>query len=363
MSLEWTTEAEIASQPAVWRMWSNELPKIAEDTRRWIARSCPDEIWLCGAGTSAFVGEAISVAVDGMIMGIPVRAVPSTDLVMRPFDYARTGRRPLVVSFGRSGNSSESVGTLDVLDRLKPNADRLNITCNADSALAEISPKGSGEQRLIVLPEECHDQGFAMTLSYTTMLLTALACLGDCPVDRISGRMNRLANAADELLARKMAFPMPERAVFLGSGPLCGIAREAALKVLELTAGQVVTSWDSILGFRHGPKSIVNDRTTIFVFASSDELPRKYSDDLISEMRRQYPRTSLIPIGQNMPGRAPVALEVNGTGHDVWDASLHVVVPQLVAVSWSKALSLNVDNPFAEHGNLTRVVSNVKLYA
>src|SRR3546814_9422282 len=45
-----------------------------------------------------------------------------------------------------------------------------------------------------------------------------------------------------------------DRVVFLGSGPMLGIARECHLKLQELTDGQIICKHDSFLGFRHGPK-------------------------------------------------------------------------------------------------------------
>ncbi|MCW1040792.1 tagatose-6-phosphate ketose isomerase, partial [Streptococcus anginosus] len=59
-----------------------------------------------------------------------------------------------------------------------------------------------------------------------------------------------------------------DRVVYLGSGSLAGLAHEAHLKVLEVTAGQVEASFESSLGFRHGPKSIVNEDTLVFLFLS-----------------------------------------------------------------------------------------------
>lgn len=64
---------------------------------------------------------------------IPIRAVASTDLVTAPRQYLRPDRVPLVISFGRSGNSTESIGVMSVLDAPAPVAPRLNITCNAAS--------------------------------------------------------------------------------------------------------------------------------------------------------------------------------------------------------------------------------------
>ncbi|MDA7963477.1 SIS domain-containing protein [Ruegeria sp.] len=356
----WATETEIAAQPDIWEAWSHILPGIAADIAAWVTARKPDVIWLTGAGTSAFIGDALAVFLDARLQGIPVRAVASTDLVARPGDYLKPGLRPLVVSFGRSGDSSETIGTLDLLDRTCPAADRLNITCNATSALATRDHPGPGTQKVIVLPDACHDQGFAMTSSYTTMLLTALACLSGAKADEISGNLGTLATAARDVLQSVPDLPCPARAVFLGSGPFLGTARESALKVLELTAGQVVTAWDSTLGFRHGPKAITDDQTTVFVFLSSDPLSRKYDDDIVAELRSQFPATRTVSIGDPAAGATPDLSLPNGLP-DVWNTALYVLVAQVLSVAWSKSLNLNVDNPF-EGGNLSRVVSHVRLY-
>ncbi len=359
---DWQTESEIAAQPAIWRSWASKLPRIAAEIRTWVEQRKPDEIWLCGAGSSAFIGDAIAVSVNGCRRGIPVVAIASTDLVAYPGDYFKQCKRPLVVSFGRSGNSSESIGTLNLLDQYAPDADRLSITCNAESALARSHTASAGEQRIIVLPDECHDKSFAMTSSFTTMLLTAIACLDDKPVEQIEGLLQKLAAGADALLGIDLAPARPARVVFLGSGPFKGAARESALKVLELTAGRVVTSWDSTLGFRHGPKAIMDDETTVIVFLSAQSLARKYDRDVVDEIRSQFPRSKVTTIGSNIDGATPADIEIVGADDDLWNVVLCMIISQRLSVQWSKSLSLNVDNPFT-NGNLTRVVSGVRLYA
>ena len=77
-----------------------------------------------------------------------------------------------------------------------------------------------------------------------------------------------------------------ERVVYLGSGLFQGLAREAALKLGELTNGAVATCFDSPLGFRHGPKTFITDSTLVMVFVSNDPLTRRYDLDLIDELRR-----------------------------------------------------------------------------
>src|SRR4029078_2946049 len=70
---------------------------------------------------------------------------------------------------------------------------------------------------------------------------------------------------------RALAQLKKHRFFYLGRGTLGGPARQSALKLLELTAGEVVTYFDSPLGFRHGPKSVL-DRDTIVVECVSDSV-------------------------------------------------------------------------------------------
>lgn len=358
----WATTREIRRQPAIWRSFAPRLAGVAAEIKAWIAERRPDEVWFCGAGTSAFVGETLASYLNTAPGPVRFRAIPTTDLIAAPRNYLRPGVKLLVVSFGRSGNSSETIGTLDLLAAHAPEADRLHITCNANSALARTDNAGPGELRNIVLPPETDDSGFAMTSSYTTMLLTALACFDPTPPAPVAQLLARLADGAEQLLAgqldRLIALPTPERAVFLGSGPLTGSSRESALKVLELAAGQIPTSWDSTLGFRHGPKAITNGNTRVFVLLSSDPHTRRYDTDLATEVAAQFGDHVVLRLGDPAAG---ADIPVPSVGNDAWSSVLYVMVAQLLSVIWSHKLGMTVDNPFAS-GNLTRVVAGVKLY-
>lgn len=358
----WATTREIKRQPPIWRSFAPRLAGVAAEIKAWIAERRPDEVWFCGAGTSAFVGETLATYLNTAPGPIRFRAIPTTDLIAAPRNYLRPGVKLLVVSFGRSGNSSETIGTLDLLAAHAPEADRLHITCNANSALARTDNAGPGELRNIVLPPETDDSGFAMTSSYTTMLLTALACFDPAPPAPVAELMAQLADGAEQLLAgqldRLIALPIPERAVFLGSGPLTGSSRESALKVLELAAGQIPTSWDSTLGFRHGPKAITNGQTHVFVLLSSDPHTRRYDTDLATEVAAQFGDHVVLRLGDPAAG---ADIPVPSVGNDAWSSVLYVMVAQLLSVIWSHKLGMTVDNPFAS-GNLTRVVAGVKLY-
>lgn len=337
---------EILAQPAIWRNWGAHLP--VADLRQWIAGTGTDEVWFCGAGTSAYIGDILAAGLEGQ-PGTRFRSVPTTDIVARPHAYLR-GHPKLIVSFGRSGNSTESIGLLDALDALAPGWPRLNITCNGTSALAT-DPKA----KVITLPEATHDQGFAMTSSFSTMLLTAAALFDvSLPADLAAQRFAALADALQALLPtftdQAATTRLPQRAVFVGSGPLAFAAREAALKVMELAAGQIPALWDSTLGFRHGPKSFTVGETDLWLFRSSDPHTRAYDEDLLAELRTQFPNSKV------------TAPDIPQPFADLWSAPLYVTLAQVLAVTWSDALGLNVDDPFAGQGTLTRVVSGVKLH-
>ncbi|SHJ23976.1 SIS domain-containing protein [Wenxinia saemankumensis] len=354
------TWTEIHRQPEIWESWAPELAARAGEIRRWIAARGIEEVWLSGAGTSAFIGDVLAAGPPPLrpdpLRPDPLRLVPvpTTDIVACPQDVLGASGRILSLQFGRSGDSSESVGLLDLLDAHRPDIDRLHVTCNADGALATRVAPGPGEARALVLPSATHDAGFAMTSSFTTMLLSAAACLGICDAAAALPRLAAGARALLPALASRPA-PRPGRAVFLGSGALKGVARESALKVLELTAGRTITQWDSPLGYRHGPKSAVDGATSVYVLLHPDPGTRRYDADVADEIARQFPDIPVTTIG---PG-GDIAVE--GTGDPRLDAALYVLPAQILSARWSQELGLPVDDPF-QGRNLTRVVTGVTLY-
>ena len=119
---------------------------------------------------------------------------------------------------------------------------------------------------------------------------------------------------------------------------------------MELAAGQIPALWDSTLGFRHGPKSFTTPETDLWLFRSAAPHTRAYDEDLLAELRTQFPASQV------------TAPEIPQPFGDLWAAPLYVAIAQILAVTWSDALGLTVDDPFAGQGTLTRVVSGVKLH-
>ena len=146
----------------------------------------------------------------------------------------------------------------------------------------------------INLTPETHDQSFAMTSSYSNMYLATYLAFNLDKLDEITAEVEKLAVAGQHFLddqfglAQKIVDEFDyNRIVYLGNIGLKGVAQESALKTLELTAGKVATMYDSELGFRHGPKSIIDDNTLTVAYLSDDEYRRRYELDLVKEMAHQ----------------------------------------------------------------------------
>lgn len=342
---QWHTWQEIHAQPAIWEAFLPEIMAQRDDLRDWIKASDVSEVWFSGAGTSAYIGDFLAAGL-ATSNEMTFRSVASTDLVSAPTQFV-TNSKPLVVNFGRSGNSAETIGVLNVLDALLQDAPRLNITCNAESVLAT---RQARRARTIVLPDDTHDKGFAMTSSYTTMLLTALTIFSpDVRPDAGSDLATRLRAALPEFAALAQDMAMPSRIVVVGSGALRFMAREAALKIMELTAGKIPVLWDTSLGFRHGPKSFVTPGTHVLSLTSADPDIARYDRDLVVELRKQFDDISVSEI-------APTDMP------DLWGGVLQATAAQIIAATLSSRLGLNVDDPFSGQGTLTRVVADVRLY-
>ncbi|BBD96751.1 SIS domain-containing protein [Sphingobium amiense] len=316
---------------------------------------------LAGAGTSAFIGDSLAPFLS-RVLGRSVEAIATTDIVSAPHLYLRREAPTLLISFGRSGNSPESSAAIDLADRMIGETYHLIVTCNADGALARLA---GPRIATLVLPEATHDRAFAMTSSFTAMMLTALRVLGgpggaqaataaiaDAIVDLIEGEEDRAARLAAQGF---------ERAVFLGSGVLAGVAREAALKLMELSDGAVATCFDTSLGFRHGPKTFITDRTLAVMFVSSDPLTRRYDRDLLTELLKDGKCGMVIAISTREESCETIRISALEDASDAELALAYIVPAQLLAYQWSLKLGLDPDSP-NRSGTVNRVVQGVEIH-
>jgi tagatose-6-phosphate ketose/aldose isomerase len=366
----WTAR-EIAQQPAVLRKTHVALVAGKDALDRFLRPlldRAATRVILTGAGTSAFIGECLAPWLAARLR-CRVEALATTDLVCAPHLYFESATPTLLLSFARSGNSPESVAAVDLADRFVGEVHHLAITCNADGALSRrIAVAGRG--LAIVLPEETHDRSFAMTSSFSCMMCAALAALSG--IDRMAARLERVAQAVEAVIAmqagamRTISGRGYERVVYLGSHIFKGLAREAALKLMELTDGAMIAAHDSPMGFRHGPKTVVNERTLVVIFLSNDAYARRYDLDLLEELRRDGRAGGLLAIAGRDDGM-PAAVEriLIPAMADAEDVDLlvpFVVAPQIFAFEQSIGRGLSPDNPNVS-GTVHRVVQGVRIHA
>jgi tagatose-6-phosphate ketose/aldose isomerase len=365
---DWTSR-EIRQQPAAWSETRAALAAIEPAARRFLAPLLARQnlrIILTGAGSSAYLGRCIAPEL-GASLGLRVEAIATTDLVAGPRLYFQRDVPTLLVSFARSGNSPESLAAVELAERSVSECYQLIITCNTDGALYR-RESGKRSTLAVLLPDMTHDRGFAMTSSFSSMLLAAWslfapATFTDDACTRI-GRAGAITlDAAPALLRPLLARPF-RRTVYLGSCGLHGLANEAALKLLELSDGGVAALSESTLGFRHGPKTFVTPDCLAVVFLSSDRLTRRYDLDLVRELA-----------SDGIAGRvlALSGADTDLAGIDVWvvpgmngasDAQLafpYLVFAQLYAYGISLALGCTPDNPSAA-GVVSRVVKGVTIH-
>ena len=365
------TTAEIAQQPALW----NELAALLEAEQiqldaflgDWLSNP-QHRVILTGAGSSGFIAEMVADHINAQ-WPADVRAVHTTSLLTHPRLYLQADRPTLLVSFGRSGSSPESVAAVEVVREHVQHTRFLDITCNADGELARMGRQRNDTCTVLMPPASC-DRGFAMTSSLSCMLLAALTVLDASPWTLRLQRLRALAALALEAglhwdsAVAGLTHEAFSRVIYLGSGPLEACAREAALKLQELTAGRICAFANTPMGFRHGPKSLVDDETLVVVMRSTQSLARRYEQDLIAELRRDGIAARVFTLGPLMSGElddVSLPLPALPLLADAWLAPVWLGFAQRLALQRSAAQGLAPDNPFPG-GTVNRVVQGVTIH-
>ena len=370
------TAKEIIQQPDTWRESIKNLIKNKIEIKSFIDSFLSKKefrIILTGAGTSAFAGEVCEPYLTSLL-NKRVEAIATTDLVASPKSYFIKGMPTLLISFARSGNSPESVHAVNLASQLVDDLYQIVITCNENGKLAK-NTVNDEKSLLLLMPPQTNDLGFAMTSSFTTMVLNAMAVFNINNIENFSSDVDKLSNSVNDFIENNIEKVTSlsnedfERIVYLGSSTSKGIARESALKVLELTAGKVNASYDTPLGFRHGPKSVVDDKTVSVIYISNDEYTRKYDLDLAKEMLAHKKNDKVVIVGDNIEedilNKADYVFNVENINYNVENEVLlplqQIIFGQMLSFLKSVNLGITPDNP-CPTGEVNRVVQGVILH-
>lgn len=365
------TEEEIRQQPASWIRSLNNISSIRSAIDRFLTPLlCKNDlrIILTGAGTSAFIGDIIAPWLSRHT-GKNITAVPTTDLVTNPMDYLTPAHPLLLVSFARSGNSPESVAAVELANQFVPECYHLSITCNEAGNLYQ-NAVDSDNAFALLMPAETHDRGFAMTSSITTMMASCLAVFAPDMINNqtfrdVADRCQTILTSLGDFSKGVFGNEPWKRIVYLGSGGLQGAARESALKVLELTAGKLAAFYDSPTGFRHGPKSLVDNETLVVVFISSHPYTRQYDLDLLAELRRDQQALRVVAIAAEsdpvINAGPHILLPPSRAFIDTELAFCFLIYAQVFALMQSISVGNTPDTPSAS-GTVNRVVQGVVIH-
>ena len=370
----WTSR-EIYQQPETWLKTFEQIRKEKDAISRFIQKvtSQPDyDIILTGAGTSEYVGNSIFPFL-ATLNDHKVKSYGTTDIVAYPEDYLSKTKPTLLISFGRSGNSPESVAAVEVANAVCENICHLFVTCNHDGALSRFA-EGKDNCYAINLTPETHDQAFAMTSSYTNMYLaTVLSFLTD-KLDEYEPVIRELAENVKKIhqeyfgclekLVDEFDF---SRIVYLGSNCLKGVSQESGLKMCELTAGQVMTTFDSTMGFRHGPKSVVCPGSLDVIYLSDDPYTRQYDLDIIRELSPERNGNRIMAVSSYADPEVEklvdyfVTFENKDRYDNVFLGLEYINIAQCIAMLKSISMGVKPDTP-SPSGVVNRVVKGVTIY-
>jgi tagatose-6-phosphate ketose/aldose isomerase len=373
------TPAEIAQQPQTWQSTFSIFKKRRLELAEFLAGAgfagtaqAKPTVFLVGAGTSDYVGRSLAPLLR-RLWQCEVIAVPSTTLLTHAEQCLIPGRNYLWISFSRSGNSPESVAVLEKALERHPEIHHIIVSCNANGQMIRCA-SGHSQAFTGVLDDAVNDRGLAMTSSFSNMVVFGQCMAHTHETMQYEDILGRLVQAGKSFLpaaadaAAALAHESFTRVCFLGSGALAGTAIESSLKVLELTAGKVLSMSESALGLRHGPMAALDKSTLLVAFLASDEHVAQYEKDLLRELtKKQLVKTKIVVGGHSTfspDGLADRYLspEIAHAVPDDCRPPVDVLFGQLLGLFFSLRFNLMPDQP-SPGSAITRVVENVRIYA
>jgi glucosamine--fructose-6-phosphate aminotransferase (isomerizing) len=361
MSIEdYATYREIKSQAEAWR---NAL-EIAS------AASLPnatqyEQVIFTGCGSTYYLSLA-AAALYQELTGYAARAVPAGELFLNPqVSVGRTlaphdllskssagvdnpsgqddiplHEKILLVAISRSGTTTETVKAVEKFKK-GYHGDVLVIS-TYDSSLSAL-----GDHHLII--SKGQEESIAQTRSFTSMYVAATAfCARMAGREDLVKAMAKLPEIGKGLIGNYESFAKEigenldfDRFYFLGSGIRYGLACEANLKIKEMTLTH--SEPFHFLEFRHGPMSMVNEKTVIVGLLSESNVG--YEKAVLNEMQVLGGMTvALAESDADISFESRIPENVGGV--------LYLPILQLMAFYRSLAKGLNPDRP----KNLTAVV-------
>lgn len=239
-------DGEIRSQPDCWRRGAE---MAGEPATRSALPETGARVAVVGCGTSLFMAQSFAVLRERAGLG-ETDAFPASE-------FPNSRRYDAVVALTRSGTTTEVVRLLGQL----PAETRSTVITTA----AELPAAQQADEAIVL--DFADERSVVQTRFATTALALWRTWCGDGPgVDAaLRTAAPVIAAPVEEDVARRSQF------TFLGAGWTVGLAAEAALKCRE--AAQAWTEAYPAMEFRHGPISVIDERSAVIFFGPPpDEL-------------------------------------------------------------------------------------------
>lgn len=336
MSSDYATYREIKSQTVAWAQALDLISALhlpnASDYNQVIFTGCGSTYYLSLAAATLYQE----------LTGCMARAVPAGELLLNPQTVVGRGDHPncLLVALSRSGTTTETVRAAENFKQEQRG--EVVVISNYDEVLARLA-----DRRVVI--SKGQEESVAQTRSFASMYVAVTAFCA-----RMAGRedlvevMAKLPEVGDwvighyESWAKRIGENLEfDRFYFLGSGIHYGLACEVNLKMKEMTLTH--SEPFHFLEFRHGPMSMVNQKTVVVGLLS--DVNRIHEARVLSEMKVLGGTVASL-------GESEADIQFQSGLPESVRGVLYLPTLQLMAFYRSLAKGLNPDRP----ANLTAVV-------
>ncbi len=338
---------DIKGQAEAWKAALSVVDERIEDVRG-LAGDSPDDLLFTSCGSPYYMGLA-NATLWREKLGTRVSVFPSSEVMLFPDMTLSPGGNPLLLSASRSGETTETIRAVETFSDRFPGRTVL-IGNKPGSTLDEMADVS------IMIPEG-YDHVIPQTRSFGSMYLAAqymVALLsGD---EELAGALRRLPDMLPGLLdqweseVQQVAESEWDSAVFLGGGPLYGVAIEATLKLIEMSLSKAVCY--HTLEVRHGPRSVIDESTLIVNLGS--KRGEQHEQQVLTDLSdsSSSPILSLSPDTVHSPGGSVTNISI---GEDIPEHALGMLyLPLLQLLAYYRAVHKGVDPD--ESRNLTSYI-------
>jgi len=305
-----------------------------------------DIVLFTGCGTSFYLAIAAARYYQSATGEVAV-AVPASELFLHTDTHILSNKKYNIIGISRSGTTSEIIMALEHLNGSE-NIRTMAVTCNGDTPMAEVANE-------VIALNDISEKSVVMTQSFSNMLY-ALQLYAAKISQRVE-LMNQLekipalvktALGNGEQLKQVTEDLAKKRFIFLGSGAYNGLAKEATLKLKEMT--QTECESYSNLEFRHGPISIVDEATVVILFTQKET--KDFDQALIKDIQKLGGFVGVIGIA-SADLEADLIIRLSEEIDDL--NRLVEVVPYFQLLAYQRAIFKGYDPD--KPRNLTQVVS------